>query len=253
MLHGAKNVIQKAANLFSYKITKISHVDPIIDNDEKFTRVYEKCKDYTMTSKERMYALYKAVEYIVNSKLPGDFVECGVWRGGSAMLMAHTLLQMGEADRKIYLYDTFEGMPEPTEVDYVVSDTRIRAVDRWKKDQKGDYNKWCFSPLPEVKGNMLSTGYPESNIIFVKGKVEDTIPETIPPQIALLRLDTDLYDSTKHELIHLFPLLTENGVLIIDDYGFWAGTKKAVDEYFADKPILLSRIDLAGRLGIKTR
>ncbi len=253
MLHGAKKVIQKAANLFSYKITKISHVDPIIDNDEKFTRVYEKCKDYTMTSKERMYALYKAVEYIVNSKLPGDFVECGVWRGGSAMLMAHTLLQMGEADRKIYLYDTFEGMPEPTEVDYVVSDTRIRAVDRWKKDQKGDYNKWCFSPLPEVKGNMLSTGYPESNIIFVKGKVEDTIPETIPPQIALLRLDTDLYDSTKHELIHLFPLLTENGVLIIDDYGFWAGTKKAVDEYFADKPILLSRIDLAGRLGIKTR
>lgn len=253
MRHGAKKIIQKAANLFKYKITKLSHVDPIIDNDENFASIYEKCKDCTMTSKERMYALYKAVEYIINSKLPGDFVECGVWRGGSAMLMARTLLQMGVTDRIIYLYDTFEGMPEPTEDDYVVSDRAIRAVDRWKKDQKADHNKWCFSPLPEVKKNMLSTGYPEDNIVFVKGKVEDTIPETMPSQIALLRLDTDFYDSTKHELIHLFPLLTENGVLIIDDYGFWAGTKKAVDEYFADKPILLNRIDLAGRIGIKIK
>lgn len=98
---------------------------------------------------------------------------------------------------------------------------------------------------------MLSTGYPETNIVFVKGKVENTIPEIVPEKIALLRLDTDWYESTRYGLTHLFPLITKNGILIIDDYGYWAGSKKAVDEYFSDKPILLNRIDSCGRIGIK--
>jgi hypothetical protein len=85
------------------------------------------------------------------------------------------------------------------------------------------------------------------------GKVEDTIPADIPEKIALLRLDTDWYESTKHELIHLFPRLQKGGVLIIDDYGFWKGARKAVDEYFAENniQILLNRIDDTGRMAIK--
>jgi len=108
--------------------------------------------------------------------------------------------------------------------------------------------------LDEVKKNVYGTGYPQDKIHFVKGKVEDTIPGTMPNQIALLRLDTDWYQSTMHELTHLFPLLQAKGVLIIDDYGHWQGAGKAVDEYFADKQIsiLLNRIDYSGRIAIKT-
>ncbi|MGB9853033.1 MAG: TylF/MycF/NovP-related O-methyltransferase [Candidatus Kapaibacteriota bacterium] len=199
-----------------------------------------------------MYALYNAVEYIVKSGITGDFVECGVWKGGSTMLMALTLLKMKETNRKIYLYDTFEGMTQPTELDYEVSNNNARAIDVWQKYQKNDFNEWCFASLPEVKNNMKLTGYPENNLVFVKGRVEETIPKTIPFEIALLRLDTDWYESTKHELLYLYPLLVKNGVLIIDDYGHWAGAKKAVDEYFYNKPILLNRIDYTGRIAIKT-
>ena len=98
---------------------------------------------------------------------------------------------------------------------------------------------------------MALTKYPENNIIYVKGKVEETIPKIIPSKIALLRLDTDWYESTKHELNHLYPILSKNGVLIIDDYGYWAGAKRAVDEYFFDEQILLNRIDSDARIGIK--
>jgi len=111
-----------------------------------------------------------------------------------------------------------------------------------------------FASLSEVKKNMFSTGYPQENLVFIKGKVEDTVPTRVPPQIALLRLDTDWYESTKHELNYLYPLLVKQGVLIIDDYGYWAGSKKAVDEYISQNnvPILLNRIDHTGRIGVKT-
>jgi O-methyltransferase len=100
---------------------------------------------------------------------------------------------------------------------------------------------------------MLSTGYPEENLIFVKGKVENTIPGVTPDRICLLRLDTDWYESTYHELNYLFPRLSVNGVIIIDDYGHWQGAREAVDKYFQAKnvKILLNRIDYSGRVGIK--
>lgn len=250
-----KKIIQKTANLFGYKI--ISHSNTIsntidIDRDEDFVRIWNKCKEQTMTSKERMFALYKAVEYAVKYEVPGDFVECGVWRGGSAMLIAYTLGELNAKNRKIYLYDTFEGMTRPTENDYSALNKNVSIVDKWEKEQKEGHNEWAYASLSEVKKNMAQTKYPENNIIFIKGKVEETIPKIMPPNIALLRLDTDWYESTKHELTYLFPLLVKNGVLIIDDYGHWAGSKKAVDEYFAVKPIFLNRIDYTARMGIKT-
>jgi hypothetical protein len=104
-----------------------------------------------------------------------------------------------------------------------------------------------------VKQAVYSTGYNRDKFHFVQGMVEDTLPEKAPEQIALLRLDTDWYESTRHELIHLFPRLSRGGVLIIDDYGDWEGARKAVDEYIAQHnvAILLNRIDHTGRIGVK--
>jgi O-methyltransferase len=98
-----------------------------------------------------------------------------------------------------------------------------------------------------------STAYPSEKVHYIKGMVEQTIPEFVPKKIALLRLDTDWYESTKHELEHLFPRLSKGGVLIIDDYGHWQGARKAVEEYLKknDVKILLNRIDYTGRMGVK--
>lgn len=216
----------------------------MIQKEEKFIKIYNLCKQFTMTSKARMRALFGAVEHIVRLDIPGDFVECGVWKGGSSMLVAFTLIELNETNRKIYLYDTFKGMSKPTDDDYRVGDRFALAKNQWKKE-------WCFSPLFEVKKNMLSTGYPQENLIFIKGKVEKTIPIIIPEKIAALRLDTDWYESTKHELINLFPRVSKNGVIIIDDYGYWAGSRKAVDEYFTNQSIFMKMIDDSGRMGIK--
>ncbi len=221
-----KSYILKVANHLGYEIKK--RHDPIMDADSEFMRIYNHCKPFTMTSKERMYALYKAVSYVTEAGIPGDLVECGVWKGGSAMLMAMM------SERKIFLYDTFEGMTEPGVHDYSIAGNDAVA------------EGMSSASLELVKSNVQSP-----NAVFVRGKVEDTIPATVPDQIALLRLDTDWYESTKHELTHLFPLLSKGGVIIIDDYGHYAGAKKAVDEYFADKPILLNRIDYTGRIGQK--
>lgn len=221
---------------------------------EAFWNAYELCKPYTMTSVDRMYALYNAVHYVVRNRIPGDFVECGVWRGGSAMLIAKALSDLGVTDRKIYLYDTFEGMSAPSAKDVDFTGRNAQALlDATPMDES--LSVWCLAGIEEVRRNMARTQYPTEQLVFVPGKVEDTIPEKSPHgQIALLRLDTDWYASTKHELIHLFPKLTERGIMIIDDYGHWQGCREAVDEYFAETNThpLLHRIDYTGRLVIKT-
>jgi hypothetical protein len=247
-----KSLVFRSINRAGYKVSRIQEVDPVIDADPTFLSIYQKCKSNTMTSKERMYALYESVKYVVNHGIPGSFVECGVWKGGSSMMIANTLIEMGASDREIYLYDTFEGMTEPTEFDTKVEDDGFSVVGHWNENQKDEHNEWCYASLSEVKQNMLSTNYPEENLFFVKGDVAITIPEKTPGSVSLLRLDTDWYESTQHELNHLYPLLSNKGVLIIDDYGCWSGSKKAVDEYFSDGQILLNRIDYSGRIGIKT-
>ncbi len=253
MLDYLKKFIHKSVNSFGYQLQQLGINDHDIVEDEAFNRINDKCKDFTMTSKESMYALYKAVAYVIKNKIPGDFVECGVWKGGSMMLVANVLLELNASDRKLYLYDTYEGLPEPTENDFSLTGKKDAAIHNWKKEQKSDHNEWCYASFEEVKRNLGLTKYPEENVFFIKGKVEETIPATIPSNIALLRLDTDWYESTKHELIHLFPILSKSGVLIIDDYGQWAGSKKAVDEYFPQNEILLNRVDHTVRVGIKAK
>lgn len=251
-----KLFVKKILRNIGYEIKKadstlsISGI-PIDMTEPDFTNIYNKCKQFSTCSVEPMYSLFKSIEYIVKNNIPGDFVECGVYKGGSAMLMALTLIHFKHTDRKIYLYDTFEGMSEPTENDVDFSGNSAKKL--LNKSEREKDIIWCYGPLDEVKKNMLSTGYDSEKIIFTKGKVEDTIPFVLPNSISILRLDTDWYESTKHELVHLFPLLVKKGVLIIDDYGHWEGARKAVDEYFEshqDK-MLLNRIDYTVRTGIK--
>ena len=225
----------------------ISKSDPVMQKDLRFKQIYAQCEKYSMTSRVKMYELYKAVEYIVHSNIKGDFVECGVWKGGSVMLMALTLRELGVTNRNIYLYDTFEGMSEPTHEDHLLSDSAVNANAMLKK--RPVYK--CISSLAEVKSNMKSTAYPFEMLHFVKGKVEDTIPGTLPSEIALLRLDTDWYASTMHELHYLYPKVSKQGVVILDDYGYWAGQKKAVDEYFAAKSFFFTGTSDGGRMGVK--
>lgn len=223
--------------------------DPLKDivSDTGFRQIYEKVKPYTLVGPERCYALYQSIRYILDNNIPGDFVECGVWKGGSAMLMAYTLLEAGHSDRKIILFDTFEGMVQPGEMDGAFEK---QEWERLKKAEGG--SNWCFSSEEEVRENMKATAYPGGNVILIRGKVENTLPAHSPERIALLRLDTDWYGSTLHELLHLYPLLEKKGVLMIDDYGAWEGARKATDEYFNSiGRVYLHRIDWTGRIVIK--
>lgn len=223
-----------------------------VDFTSLHTEIWNMAHPFTMTSPERIFALIEAVQYIERHHIEGSIVECGVWKGGSMVAAIETLKKVGNLSRTLYLYDTYEGMSEPTadDLDHAKNDAKTLLQNRKKTE---DDQIWAYSPLSAVQKNLLSTRYPADQIHFIKGKVEETIPGTIPERIALLRLDTDWYESTKHELEHLYPLLSKGGILIIDDYGHWAGARKAVDEFFSKQtePYLLQRIDDTGRILIK--
>jgi hypothetical protein len=218
-------------------------------------RVIETIRDVehaTMTSAERLAALVQAVEWIERRGLPGAVVECGVWRGGSMMAAALTLRRLGNEARELFLYDTFAGMTEPEEVDRAYDGSTAEQAMHAHDPSAGSMPEWCNAALEEVRRNMASTAYPPERIHYVAGAVETTIPATLPGPIALLRLDTDFYSSTRQELVHLYPLVVSGGVVIVDDYGAWQGARKAVDEFLLDEPeIFLHRIDVTGRIFVK--
>jgi hypothetical protein len=207
-------------------------------------------KPFTMTTVEKMAALVNSIDHLTINEVPGNIAECGVWRGGSMMIVALSLLARGDTSRSLFLYDTFEGMTAPTDKDKLRDGTTATAV--LNRHSPGTGN-WCCASLDEVRGNVLSTGYPSDKIHFIKGKVEDTIPGTLPGRLALLRLDTDWYESTKHELNHLFPLLDDRGVFILDDYASWQGAKAALDEYVKEHQlkVYLHRVDAYCRVMVK--
>jgi O-methyltransferase len=261
----AFNSLQLLLKTLGYNIVKtrttnypegFSDAEVDIVNYEHFD-IIRQASPYSLTGPAKLFALIESVKYVINSNVKGDIAECGVWKGGSMMAAALALLKMNTTDRSLFLYDTYKGLPPPSEEDVSTYGDNASAMYLCgsKTRTKEDAHVWCYSPLEEVKRNMLSLGYPNSRIFFIEGKVEDTIPLHMPNEISILRLDTDFYESTKHELKHLFPRLSPGGVLIIDDYGHWLGQKKAVDEYFQKHGIriLLNRIDYACRVGIKSR
>jgi O-methyltransferase len=221
--------------------------------------VLERVGPYTLTSSERLVALMDATAYVVRRGIPGALVECGVWRGGSVLAMIDALQRLGVTDRQLYLYDTFEGMTRPSELDTSPFEQERSALATWTRHQSEGRRAWDWAfgseifSVEHVRDLLYSTGYPSDLIHLVAGPVEETLPGQAPVRVALLRLDTDWYESTHHELVHLYPRLSEGGVLIIDDYGHWEGARRAVDEYFASdaQPLLLARVDYTGRMGVK--
>jgi O-methyltransferase len=208
---------------------------------------------FTMTSPEAIVTLAAAVRYLGDRRVPGAFVECGVWKGGSMMAVARTLVQTGRDNTELYLFDTFEGMTAPTEQD--VSREGEPAAALLARDADRDHSLlWARAPMSAVQQAMLTVGYPEHRTHYVQGRVEDTVPAAAPAEIALLRLDTDWYESTRHELRHLYPRLQPGGVLILDDYGWWGGARKAADEYFSgleSRPLLVRLDDSGRRMAVK--
>ncbi|MFI5171711.1 MAG: TylF/MycF/NovP-related O-methyltransferase [Chitinophagales bacterium] len=246
-----KEGLLKFIGKLGYTITKNkSSVAGDFSADNSFSEILNACRDYSMTSIERMYALYQAVHFVEKNDVEGDIVECGVWKGGSSMLAALSLKSLNSFNRHLFLYDTFEGMSNPSDLDISVDGDK--PAEHWEKISKDD-KIFCYSSIDEVKVNLAKTSYPQTNIHFIKGKVEDTIPGTLPQKISILRLDTDWFESTYHELKYLFPLLSKNGILIIDDYGHWKGARTAVDSYFKEMNIypLLQRTDYTGRMMVK--
>jgi len=210
---------------------------------------------FTMTSPTRIWSLLRAVEYIHAWNVPGAVVECGVWRGGSMMAAALQLQTLGAYDRELWLYDTFTGMTEPTDEDREAA-TGVTAQELLASTPIADGdNVWCLASENDVWANMNSTGYPTDLLNFVKGDVSATLKQRAPEHVALLRLDTDWYASTKVELEVLYERLIPGGICILDDYGHWEGARKAVDDFFVDHPPrpFMMPIDYSGRVFVKPR
>ena len=238
------DIIQKADELRKEGFGIIPPQQYRIDIEEDFFRIWRQVERYTMISPERGYAIYKAVEYIVKNGIPGNFVECGVWKGGASMLMALALKTFEGGLRRIYLYDTYAGMTAPSDADRIAWNGH-RVEDKWSR-----FQSWAI-PKTEVMRNFLEIDYPIELIIPVEGDVAETLRHNVPSEISLLRLDTDWYESTAQELQVLYPRLSRAGVLLVDDYGHFTGARKAVDEYFADGGPLLHRDDYTGRSAVK--
>jgi hypothetical protein len=225
-----------------------------IPDDQAYVKIFNRTAPYMMIGErgaDISYELFQVTRYLVRNRIPGAFVECGVWRGGSVMLTALALQHFGDAGRHLYLYDTFAGMTEPDEVDVV--EDGVAAKPLWAAATARGERLGFGGSLEEVKANLRQTGYAESRLHFVAGDVLQTIPATLPPRIAMLRLDTDWYRTTLHELRHLYDLVVPNGVVMIDDYGWCRGARQAADEFFAERAFkpLMHRIDESARVMVK--
>jgi O-methyltransferase len=250
-----EEVIDRTARRLGLQVSRVTSAHDRLPGDATpaDAAVIAALRPYSMTSAERLWTLLNAVRYIVAEGVPGDVVECGVWRGGSMMAAAGELVRQGDTERALWLYDTYAGMTPPTDDD-VEAGTGVTAAQMLASTSVGDGNNvWCVAGLADVEANMRSTGYPMDHISFVEGDVAQTLLTSAPSSIALLRLDTDWYESTKVGLGVLYPKLAVGGVCILDDYGHWEGARKAVDEYFAEhgpRPFM-HPIDYSGRVFLK--
>ncbi len=249
--------IKNFLNKFNFKIEHANswykrneHRIAEISNDE--LKILKEITNLSMSTPANHWAIIQSLKHIKKNDIKGDIVECGVWRGGNLILFKK-IIDALNLEKKIFAFDTFQGMPEPSKEDLDLKDIDAEKI---YQNYKNKDLKWCFSDIDEVKNN-ISKFFKDYNksFNFIRGKVEDTLmqEDNLPQTISLLRLDTDFYESTKKELEILYPRLNKGGVLIIDDYGHWKGSKKAVDEYFKSERDFLwfHRIDYASRLLIK--
>jgi len=209
-------------------------------------------KNYSLTPLERLWTLAYVCKYIHQKNIPGDFVECGIWKGGNLLLMSALSSYYGEK-RKIFGFDTFLGMTEPTDLDQDLWGESANSLLKKSEYKDGVESFHCFASKELVTKILEENGCPDVNLI--EGDVAKTLLEyqNLPSSISLLRLDTDWYESTRIELEILYPLLVPGGFLIIDDYGHFSGARKAVDEYFKDEIPFMFHVDYSCRLIIKDK
>ncbi|UCM88676.1 TylF/MycF/NovP-related O-methyltransferase [Streptomyces marincola] len=242
------------------EVAKVIGAAPDLHADTGFMRAARACEGLTLTSAAAQYALWSAVRHVIAAGVPGALVECGVWRGGSMLLAALALLRDGVRDRDLFLFDTFGWSWERTgEHDgFMEPGGTARAPERTPAEE-APAGSAAPGPMDvgvsadEVHARITAAGYPADRVHCVAGLVQDTLPARAPDRIALLRLDTDQYESTLHELRELYPRVAPGGLVIIDDYGKLAGATRAADAYLAglDRPALLHRIDTQGRIFVK--
>lgn len=208
--------------------------------------IVQSVNGYTLTPKVRRYALIDLLRQVDRNGIEGDVVECGVWRGGNIAIARQVSPQ-----RTCWLYDTFTGMTEPGPEDKRRSGSLASETYHLRKETN---SPWCASSLDEtVAALRFLHVYDEDKLKFVVGDVLQTllVEDNLPKKIALLRLDTDWYKSTKLELEVLYPLVSPGGVLIVDDFSHWAGSGKAVNEYF-DPGFEMEHIDYSAIKHTKT-
>jgi O-methyltransferase len=234
----AKKQINRGLNRFGFQLERFTPKGEIftaMEASKADEEIYRKVQAYTMSNPDPIYSLITATRYVVENEIAGDFVECGTWSGGCSMAIALTLMNLGDTKRNIWIYDTFAGMTEPGAIDVTYGDKVMSALPFWQeKNGSSSGSDWASVSLDRVKANLGLTNYPMEKFKFIEGNVLETLNDSLPNEIALLRLDTDWYDSTKKEMTALYPKLSLGGVCIVDDYGAWAGSKQAIDEFMSE-------------------
>jgi len=263
----AKNVMRQVVDRFGYSISRNLPKETIgtttgsrraglvadWDVPETFIVAFDGLEGICSSTWQGYFSIWQSVKYIQENEIPGAIVECGVELGAGLVTIGNALENFDSINRSVLGFDTFSGMSKPTKNDFM-SDRMPAEKVMSQYPMRNGVRDFCYGSLEEVDAAIrLRTDYPRDNFHLVQGLVEETIPSFAPPQIALLRLDTDWYESTKHELEHLYPLLSPGGVLMIDDYGIWQGARKATDEYFEDRKQPLLTIDSPdrSRIGVK--
>ena len=255
MMHIAKFMkffVVKILCKVGLEIRKVSaqYPDVPVEANLFHREVISNAKQYSMTTTPRMWALIQSIEYINQNKILGDFVECGVWKGGNLILLSAVQEQLGMS-RRIYGFDTFTGMVEPQalDLDFLGQSASQMMSNTQKID--GDQSIHAFASLDLVNKNLSENN--SKNVKLIQGDVAKTLLKiaNLPEKIAILRLDTDWYESTRIELEIRYPLLEPGGVLIIDDYGHFEGAQRAVDEYFKEDKQWMHYVDYSCRLILK--
>ncbi len=186
-----------------------------------------------------------AINHILRNNIEGVIIECGVDSGRFEYIWINELIK-NNALRDIYLYDTFGGLVEPTDYDYTCKDAVLYQMNKdevycyWKNQIINEKtNGWCYTPLEKVQNTLNSTGYPQNYLHYIVGDVMETLKDKskIPEKIAILRLDTDWYESSKYELEQMYDNVVIGGIIIFDDYYHWDGQRRATDDFFASKNV----------------
>ena len=194
----------------------------------------------TMIGSIRMDNLHMCVRTALEDDVPGDLMETGVWRGGAVIFMRGCLLAYGDENRKVWVADSFKGLPAPS--------------GKYTADATSDLHEWdhLAVSVEQVKANFDRYGLLDDRVEFVEGWFKDSLPTAPVKQLAVLRLDGDMYESTIDALTHLYPKLSPGGFLIVDDYGVIPACDRAVDDYRAAHDITEPTTRLEG-IGIYWR